>query len=337
MRSVLDTLGKPVFKDPKLTIKDVAIKGVPVRIYRPKAPQSLRRGIIHIHGGAGVIGSVDSYEDVSRCFANETDSVVFAVEYSLSPEHSYPLQFQQCLDVTVHLLEHAEDYEVDPARVIVCGDSFGGLLAAVTCQALGQRRDLPKLRAQVLLYAVLQIVKFNLPSYLQNGTTPPLFKRQVLRFGLQILKREISGVDLLLEGGHVPENMKMKHKKWLSVDNIPKEFRKREAKVVAPAPPFQDIYELFELVVSPKLSPLVAGDEVIRQLPETFILTSQYDVLRDDGILYKERLEENSVPVSWCHLVDGFHGALLFANNAFLHFPCSKTGMDHVVNFIRGL
>ncbi|XP_015264341.1 PREDICTED: arylacetamide deacetylase-like 3 [Gekko japonicus] len=317
----MDITGKLVFRDPKLIIKDVAIKGVPVRVYQPKAPQSLRRGIIHIHGGATVAGSIG----------------ITLIGYSLSPEHSYPLQFQQCLDVTVHLLEHAEDYEVDPARVIVCGDSFGGLLTAVTCQVVGQRRDLPKPRAQILLYPLLQMVKFNLPSYLQNGRTPILFKRQVLRFGLQYLKRDISITDLILEGAHVSEDMKMKYKKWLSVENIPEEFRKREAKVVTPAPPFRDIYEGFELAASPKLSPLFAEDEVIRQLPETLILTCQYDVLRDEGILYKKRLEENGVPVSWCHLVDGFHAALFLVNNVFFHFPCTKTGMDHVVNFIRGL
>lgn len=269
--------------------------------------------------------------------STDCDSVIWLNRYSLGPEHSYPLPFQQCLDVTVHLLEHAEDYGVDPAHLIVCGDSFGGLLAAATCQAVGQRRDLPKPRAQILLYAILQNVKYNLPSYMENSITPILFKKQILRFGLEYLKKNILMIDVVLEGAHVPEDMKVKYNKYLSADNIPEEFRKREAKVAPPASRLGNLEKLLEMIAGPKLSPLFADDEVIQQLPETFILTCQYDVLRDDGILYKKRLEENGVPVSWCHLVDGFHGALFLINVWFFRFSCTKTGMDQVVNFIRRL
>lgn len=269
--------------------------------------------------------------------AQIVNSVLWFNRYGLGPEHPFPLQFQQCLDVTVHLLEHAEDYGVDPACVIVCGDSFGGMLTAATCQAVGQRRDLPKPRAQILLYAVLQVVLINLPSYAQNRASPILSKEQILTFGAQFLKMNIPLTDVLLEGAHVSEEMKMKYKKWLGADNIPEEFRKRKTKAAVPATSWGDIYKLSETMAGPKLSPLFAEDEVIRQLPETFILTCQYDVLRDDGILYKKRLEENGVPVSWCHLVDGFHGVFLFNHSWFFHFPCGKMGMDRVSSFIRGL
>ncbi|XP_060115599.1 arylacetamide deacetylase-like 4 [Heteronotia binoei] len=336
-RLIIDLYGCLLFSDPKLTIKNVTVEGVPVRVYQPKTPQSLRRGIIHIHGGAGVTGSIDSYETISRYFANETDSVVFAVEYSLGPEHLYPLPFQQCLDITVHVLERAEDYGMDPARIIVCGDSFGALLTAATCQALGQRRDLPKLRAQILLCPALQMVTFNLPSYKQNSNVPILLQKQAIKFMLQYFKRNVLLTDLMLEGTHVPKGMKMKYKKWLSAEHIPEEFQRREAKVTTSTHPLGDIHKIIKTIAGPKLSPLLADDEIIQQLPEMFILTCQYDVLRDDGILYKKRLEENGVPVTWCHLVDGFHSVTYFINSWLFHFPCSKRGMDHVVNFIRSL
>ncbi|XP_077168862.1 arylacetamide deacetylase-like 4 [Paroedura picta] len=337
VRAIVDLIEHPVFGDPKLTIKNVSIRGVPVRVYQPKAPQSLRRGIVHIHGGGGVIGSIACYERVSRYLANETDSVVFTVDYGVSPEHSYPLQFQQCHDVTAHVLQHAEEYGVDPARVMVCGDSFGGLLTAATCQSVGQRRDLPKLRAQILVYALVQMLKFNLPSYKQNDAIPILSKMQALRFALQYMQRHISFPDLLLEGSHVSSDLKTKYNKWLSPNNIPEEFRKRKAKVAAPTSPHGDVHKILEMATGPKLAPLFVDDEVIRQLPETFILTCQYDVFRDDGLLYKKRLEENGVPVSWCHLVDGFHGVVFLMNHWLFHFSSGKTGMDQLVDFIRRL
>ena len=33
-----------------------------------------------------------------------------------------------------------------------------------------------------------------------------------------------------------------------------------------------------------------------------------YDMLRDDALLYKKRLEDQGVPVKWYHVEDGFHG-----------------------------
>ncbi|XP_054857504.1 arylacetamide deacetylase-like 4 isoform X2 [Eublepharis macularius] len=305
LRLMMDASAKPVFRDPKLTIENVYIKA--------------------------------AYEKVCRHLAKETDSVVFAIEYGLVPENPYPLHFQQCLDVTIHLLEHAGDYGADPARIILCGDSFGGLITTVTCQALVQRKDIPKPRAQILLYTPVQFVKFSLPSYRQNCFIPLLLRRQFVTFGAQYFNRDVLIADVLLEGSYVTEDMKTKYKKWLSADNIPKEFRKRESKVPVPAPRFADIHNIIRILLDTKFSPLFADDDVIRQLPETFILTCEYDILRDDGILYKRRLEENGVRVTWHHLVDGFHAALFFIDNWFFSFPCTKIGMDHVVNFIRGL
>lgn len=49
----------------------------------------------------------------------------------------------------------AQDYGVDPSRIIICGDSSEGTLTAAVAQALVNRRDLLKLRAQILIYPFL--------------------------------------------------------------------------------------------------------------------------------------------------------------------------------------
>ena len=87
----------------------------------------------------------------------------------------------------------------------------------------------------------------------------------------------------------------------------------------------------------PNLCPLLAEDAVVHQLPESFILTCEYDVLRDDGLLHKKRLEDNGVRVTWCHLEDGFHGIISLYDYGGLSFPSGKRGLDSVVNFLKGL
>ncbi|KFP28606.1 Arylacetamide deacetylase-like 4, partial [Colius striatus] len=250
------------------------------------------------------------YERKCRYLARKTDSVVVSVGYRLAPEHPYPTQFEDCLTATIHFMRTAENYGVDPSRVIICGDSSGGTLTAAVAQALVNRTDLPKLRAQILIYPFLQVVDFNLPSYQQNEGVPILLKERTLTLGLRYLNKDLSVVEAIFKGCHIPEDLQLKYQKWVSPDYIPHEFKARGYKPFTTHPFSEELYTLVKTVFSPVFAPLLAEDSVIAQLPEAFILTCEFDVLRDDGLLYKKRLEDHGIKVTWCHLQQGFHGTV---------------------------
>nr|XP_048681069.1 arylacetamide deacetylase-like 4 isoform X3 [Caretta caretta] len=129
--------GKKLGEDPKLFMKDLQFGKVPVRIYQPRVPSAgRRRGVLYFHGGGWMFGSINAYETVCRYIARESESVVMSVEYRLAPEHTYPAQYEDCLTATTCFMKTAEDYGVDPARIIISGDSAGGNLAAAVCQTL---------------------------------------------------------------------------------------------------------------------------------------------------------------------------------------------------------
>ncbi|XP_017687468.1 PREDICTED: arylacetamide deacetylase-like 4 [Lepidothrix coronata] len=324
--------------DPKLFIKDLWFEKVPVRIYQPKAPSaSQRRGVMFFHGGGWVFGSIETHEKLCRSIARDSDSVVVSVGYRLAPEHKYPAAYEDCLNATQHFLHHLEHYGVDPARVTVCGDSAGGNLAAAVSQTLAGRSDFPKLRAQILLYPGLQALDFNLPSYHQNRGVPLLFRERAAFFALLYLNGDALHMQEVLEGSHIPPDMRVKYTKWVSPDNIPEKFKVRGVRPLRPTDFIAEVYETVKRFCEPNLCPLLAEDSVVQQLPESFILTCEYDVLRDDGLLYKKRLEDNGVRVTWYHLEDGFHGIISLYDYCGFSFPSGKRGLDSVVNFLKSL
>uniref|UniRef100_A0A8D2N016 Alpha/beta hydrolase fold-3 domain-containing protein n=1 Tax=Zonotrichia albicollis TaxID=44394 RepID=A0A8D2N016_ZONAL len=331
---------------PKLFIKDLWFDKVPVRIYQPKAPSaSQRRGVLFFHGGGWVFGSlgkistrnISTHEELCRFIARESESVVVSVGYHLAPEHKYPAAYEDCLSASQHFLQHLQHYGVDPARVAVCGDSAGGNLAAAVSQTLAGRSDLPRLRAQILIYPGLQALDFNLPSYQQNRGVPLLFRERAVYYSLQYVQGDTSNLEEVLEGSHIPPDIKLKYQKWVSPDNIPEEFKVRGYQPHKPSEFKPAVFEKVKRLREPTLCPLLAEDTIIQQLPESFILTCEYDVLRDDGLLYKKRLEDNGVPVTWYHLEDGFHGIINSFNSGWLSFPAGKRGLDSIVNFLRSL
>ncbi|XP_064534486.1 arylacetamide deacetylase-like 4 [Pseudopipra pipra] len=336
LRVLLD--GIPPWRDSKLLIKDLKVDEVPLRIYQPKSPPTgKRRGILYFHGGAGTFGSIRAFERICRYMAKKCNSVVVSVGYRLAPEHPYPGQYFDCLNATLYFMRNLEEYHVDPALIIVSGDSCGANFATVICQILLNNRDLPKVRAQVLLYPGLQGLDFQLPSYQQNASVPILYRKLVLYFCFRYLNKEPKFLKDILHNCHVCESVRSKYKKWVSADLIPDEFKIRG--YAPPTPPSYkpEVYETIKEVLALTFSPLLAEDSVICQLPEAYIVTCEFDVLRDDGLLYKRRLEDNGVQVTWYHSESGFHGILAFFGYGIFSFLSGKKIVDNLVNYINSL
>ncbi|XP_033012370.1 arylacetamide deacetylase-like 4 [Lacerta agilis] len=324
--------------DPSLSAKDLHFDGVPVRVYQPKAPSAApRKGFVFFHGGAGMLGSIECYQNVCCKIAKETDSVLVSVGYRLSPEHPPPAQYKDCLAATIYFIQNAASHGVDPSKIIVGGDSAGGNYATVVAQKLVERSDLPKLRAQVLIYGTSQAMDLNLPSYQQNGSMPFLFRETVVYFGLKYIGKDPSLAGQILKGSHVPDSMRLKYGKWVSPDNIPERFKVRGYKQVPLAPYEPEVYRQLSETLEDDFSCLFAEDSVIEKLPETLIVSSEYDVLRDDALLYKKRLEDHGVEVSWFHVEKGFHGVLNLFDAGLFTFPAAVELMDRIVDFVKNL
>ncbi|XP_075183772.1 arylacetamide deacetylase-like 4 [Anomaloglossus baeobatrachus] len=318
--------------DPEIFKKDLQFGGVPVRVYQPRSPSvGGRKGVMFFHGGGFMAGSIESHDHFCQYVTKKSGAVVVSVGYRLAPEHRCPAALDDCVMATVHFLKTAQEHGVDPSTVIICGDSAGGNLTAGVCQALVGRSDLPKPLAQVMIYPLVQMVDFNLPSYQQNKMVPLLLQKHALYCTMKYVGGDLSLSKELIKGSHVPPEMRQKLSRWLSSE----EFKDKGYKPHIMAPFNKEVYEGVKITLDLPCSPLFSDDAVIRQLPQAYILTCEFDVLRDDGILYKKRLEDNGVPVTCNHVKDGFHGVVgLFDRPDVVS---GKLAMDNIITYIKNL
>src|SRR3984957_4908918 len=87
----------PPYESPiPLAVADRLVPGladdpdVAVRVYAPAGRSDVLPGLVYIHGGGFVIGSVDGDDTRTREIAGTVEAVVVSVEYRLAPEHPFP-------------------------------------------------------------------------------------------------------------------------------------------------------------------------------------------------------------------------------------------------------
>ncbi|KAG8505603.1 Arylacetamide deacetylase-like 3, partial [Galemys pyrenaicus] len=206
----------PLRNDPDVVVTDLCFGTIPVRLYQPKAAScSPRPGIVFYHGGGGIMGSLKTHHGICRQLCKETNSVVLSVGYRLMPEVKFPVISRDCICATIHFLKSLKLYGVDPACVVVYGDSVGGGIALAVCQNLLCYPDLPKIRAQVLIYPALQGINFQCPSYQQNKNSPMLKLDYTLSWLCSYLSINPAWKNTMLQNAHLPPEVWAKYQKWL--------------------------------------------------------------------------------------------------------------------------
>jgi acetyl esterase len=136
--------------------------------------------MVYFHGGGWVWASVDTHDRLCREYALASGCAVISVDYALSPEAVFPQAIEECAAVVRWVGAHGAEWDLDPARIALGGDSAGGNLALGTALMLRDGGG-PALRGILALYPVCD-ANFGTGSYQEFGAGGYFLTLEKMRF-----------------------------------------------------------------------------------------------------------------------------------------------------------
>ena len=95
------------------------------------------RVIYYLHGGGYAMGSINTHREMVSRISRASGARALAIDYRLAPEHPFPAAVEDATAAYRWLLSAG----VDPARLVIAGDSAGGGLTVATLVALRDAGD----------------------------------------------------------------------------------------------------------------------------------------------------------------------------------------------------
>ena len=136
-----------VIEDRNISSPDGLLELV-VRIYKPTDVSEILPGILLIHGGGMIMGSIETENRKAAMLCETIQSIVVSVEYRLAPENPHPAPVQDCYEALVWMSKNAIELGFDTDRLAIVGGSAGGGLAIATA-LMARDQEFPKLSFQM--------------------------------------------------------------------------------------------------------------------------------------------------------------------------------------------
>ena len=138
--------------EPVAHIENLVIPGpagdLPVRLYTPEGIGPFP--VLMFFQKSWVHGNLDTHEMMCRSLCGGADCLVMTVDYRLAPEDPFPAALEDCYTATYWMSVHATEFQGDPTRIAVGGESGGGNYAAAIA-LMSRDRGGPKLAFQLLI------------------------------------------------------------------------------------------------------------------------------------------------------------------------------------------
>ena len=139
-------------------IRDLTMAGpagdIALRLFDPRATRGPSPVMVFYHGGGFVVGSIDSHASLCAEIARSLDLPVVSVEYRLAPENPWPAGPDDAEAAARWIAGNGAAFGREFTGLVLCGDSAGGNLAAITAAALRDQPAALPVLYQLLIYPV---------------------------------------------------------------------------------------------------------------------------------------------------------------------------------------
>lgn len=146
-------------RNPSISKKRYVIKGYlnrPLKciVYSNKNIHEKQAVLIHFHGGGFFLRAGKNALHLASTYAKSANVKVVFVDYHLAPAFPYPYAIEDAYQSLLWVYQNADNLGIDRNKIIVSGDSAGGMIAA-TMPFLSQVRKGPRIGYQMLIYPVI--------------------------------------------------------------------------------------------------------------------------------------------------------------------------------------
>jgi monoterpene epsilon-lactone hydrolase len=148
-------------------------KGVPAEwVTTPESDKE--RCIYYLHGGGYVVGSINTHREMASRLARAAGASVLLIDYRLAPENPFPTAVEDAMTGYRWLLSSG----INPARVVIAGESAGGGLMVATLVALRDAGEpLPAAAVTISPWVDLECLG---ESMVTKAEVDPLLQRDAL-------------------------------------------------------------------------------------------------------------------------------------------------------------
>jgi acetyl esterase/lipase len=174
LRRRIERTAPPVLPRGRVLVEPVRADGVRGEWVIPRHATE-DRVLLYLHGGAWVMGSPRTHRALVADLACRAGVRALSMDYRLAPEHPYPA----ALDDSVNGYEWLLANGVEPARIVVAGDSAGGNLALALLLRL-RDAETPLPAGAVLLSPVTDL-GLGGASHVTRRPVDPFFAKADLR------------------------------------------------------------------------------------------------------------------------------------------------------------
>ena len=175
-RSNFEKLGSQYKVAENIELYKEIIEGIPCYwLYKSNA-KSNSRAILYLHGGCYVLGSVNSHKALVSHLANETNTTILFIEYSLSPENHFPVAINEILKVYNYLVN-----KIKVLRISFIGDSAGAGLTTSALSTLNRTENACNLHRVIMISPWVDL-RNNGDSITKNKDIDPILTKESLDF-----------------------------------------------------------------------------------------------------------------------------------------------------------